>query len=683
MRRGFQGWRTLGLILGAALIHGVIYIFIMPPWQHYDEPSHFEHVWLIASQKSLPPSDTFDANLHRRLVGSMLEFDFYRGLPLPDVEGIEDGNRVAGLEYSQLTEPPLYYLLASVPVSVLQTQDLAVQLYGARGVSLVLFILTVFAVWGFTAELTPVSSPLRVLVPLSAALLPGFVDLMTAVNNDVGAVAMFSWFLWGCVRLLQRGWSWGNIFWLLASMAACVFTKSTVFLAIPLVILVLFLFLVRKQRQEILWGGVAIFSLLTGLLAFHWQDAANWHRATSQPLPTRVKNSQAPLGDYALQLEVSAETTPDWLRPLNQPLSGEEFTRLGGKTVTLGVWMWVSPEYTPLTPIALRTPTLNIGAESFYETVQVGTNPVFYSFKVSLPEKINKAWLALFPIKRDDSLLVFYDGLVLAEGAFPLDEEPVFDSTGDAGTWGGLPFQNLVRNPSGEHTWPALRPILDTPLAKHLPDNMRPSMLLSGILDWPHTRWYFRVTLQNMLETFLGKFGWGHIPLSQPAWYTLFGVLFGVGFLGVLWACFSRVTFSAEKMLFLGTVLGLIWGAAVLRGEIFMFTATSFIPGARYAYPAIAPTLLFWLLGIEWIGSRISRGWRSREFVKELSPFMVQVDRWLNVYIISRSKWLAVDCQIHRWIWRSSLSDCDLLIITGALFLLVDYVSVVTILKFY
>ena len=654
-RRGLQGWRTLGLILGAALFHGVIYVFLMPPWQHYDEPSHFEHVWLIASQKNLPAPNTFDVNLHRRLVESMLEFDFYRGLPLPDVSGIENEIRVAGLEYSQLTEPPLYYLLASVPVGLLRGQDLALQLYGARGVSLVLFILTVFAVWGFTAELTPVDSPLRGLVPLSAALLPGFVDLMTAVNNDVGAVAAFTWFLWGGVRLLRRGWSWRNIFWLLSSMAACLFTKSTVFLAIPLVILVVFLCLVKKQRKEMLWGGVAVFSLLAGLFTLHWQDAANWHRATSQPLPTRVKNSHAPLGDYALQLEASAETTPDWLRPLNQPLSGEEFTRLGGKTITLGAWMWVSPEYGLLTPIPLRTPALNIGSESFYETAQVGTKPVFYSFTVSLPEKINKTWLTLSPIKSDNHLLVFYDGLILVEGAYPLDEEPVFDSTGAAGTWGGVPFQNLVRNPSGERAWPALRPFLDTPLAKLLPDNMRPSMLLSGLLDWPHTRWYFRVTLQNMLETFLGKFGWGHIPLAQPAWYTLFGVLFWGGFLGVLWACLSRTMFSAEKMLFLGMALGLVWGAAVLRGEIFIFTATSFIPGARYAYPAIAPTLLFWLFGLEWAGSRISGWWQSRlGFVKELSPFMLQVDRWLNVYII-----------------------------IGGLFMLVDCVSIVSILEFY
>ena len=36
------------------------------------------------------------------------------------------------------------------------------------------------------------------------ALLPPLVDLMAAVNNDAGAIAAYSLFLWGAVRLIQR-----------------------------------------------------------------------------------------------------------------------------------------------------------------------------------------------------------------------------------------------------------------------------------------------------------------------------------------------------------------------------------------------------------------------------------------------------------------------------------------------
>ena len=44
----------LGLILLLALFHGLIYVFLIPPWQHYDEPNHFEVVWLTRHLDHLP-----------------------------------------------------------------------------------------------------------------------------------------------------------------------------------------------------------------------------------------------------------------------------------------------------------------------------------------------------------------------------------------------------------------------------------------------------------------------------------------------------------------------------------------------------------------------------------------------------------------------------------------------------
>jgi hypothetical protein len=48
-----------------------------------------------------------------------------------------------------------------------------------------------------------------------SAILPGFVDIMTAVNDDVGAVAFFSIFLWMGVRLIIKGFDWLGLFLLL------------------------------------------------------------------------------------------------------------------------------------------------------------------------------------------------------------------------------------------------------------------------------------------------------------------------------------------------------------------------------------------------------------------------------------------------------------------------------------
>ena len=61
----------------------------------------------------------------------MIEHEFYDGLNyLPDLEA-PDGKVDIG-EYSQLDEPPVYYILAAIPVALLMTLPVTIQLYGAR-----------------------------------------------------------------------------------------------------------------------------------------------------------------------------------------------------------------------------------------------------------------------------------------------------------------------------------------------------------------------------------------------------------------------------------------------------------------------------------------------------------------------------------------------------------------------
>ena len=101
-----------------------------------------------------------------------------------------------------------------------------------------------------------------------------------------------------------------------------------------------------------------------------------------------------------------------------------------------------------------------------------------------------------------------------------------------------------------------------------------------------------------MLKTFWGKFAWGHVQLEGLAvyeilkWVSLMGV---VGCLGVFWHKISQYQGSALALLGL-SLLG-VWGMAVVRGTIYLFN-WPFIPGARYAYPVIGPTM--GLLGYGW-----------------------------------------------------------------------------------
>ena len=69
--------RTLLIgVLTLALIHGTLYLSIVPPWDHYDEPTHFEYGWLIADRLRLPKAGETDQALQREIAASMLEQGF-------------------------------------------------------------------------------------------------------------------------------------------------------------------------------------------------------------------------------------------------------------------------------------------------------------------------------------------------------------------------------------------------------------------------------------------------------------------------------------------------------------------------------------------------------------------------------------------------------------------------------
>ena len=50
-------------ILLLALVNGLFYVFIVPPWQHYDETNHFEYIWLLADRGGFPNPGDYDTGM--------------------------------------------------------------------------------------------------------------------------------------------------------------------------------------------------------------------------------------------------------------------------------------------------------------------------------------------------------------------------------------------------------------------------------------------------------------------------------------------------------------------------------------------------------------------------------------------------------------------------------------------
>ncbi|MBE0408171.1 MAG: hypothetical protein IBX69_00385 [Anaerolineales bacterium] len=597
------------MVLLLALMIGLVFIFIVPPWQHYDEPGHFEFAWLIANQEGIPSPGTYDQGMRRELAASMIEHGFFDSMNFQPNLLAQDEPIWIG--FSQISDQPLYYYFAGIPLRFIPYTDIVFQLYLMRIVSLGLYLTTILAAYGIIRELIPYRHPVHWMLPLSIALLPGFADLMTAVNSDVGATAFFSLFLWMSLCLIQRGFSWPK-FLIMAIMAVITFyTKNTVSLVSILWLPVLLFALLRDSRRRYAWMVVALMGLVALVVVFHWGDAANWYRQTYSNKPTRIVQNQSPFGNYAFDLTLDPNKSPPRLL---QVLPRGTVNALQGKTISLGAWIWASE------PTTVRTPIISDIQHNYFQDVVVDTKPAFYAFSTTLSDTLTRVYVLVTPSSRsqDKQVSVFYDGIVLAEGAYPLDQEPeMSNSRAKSGIWGSEPFENLLKNPSAESAWPWINPTYDRLISENYPG--RPALVLATLLDWSMADWYLQSTLKFLFQTFWGMFGWGHVPLVGFRPYTILGMITLSGLIGAGLVLIRRQSHFPWEILFIFVLsLVIIWGAALMRGVGSILGGNIFIPSARYAYPVIIPTMGILVVG--WL-----------EVVKKMHHFIKP--RMLIIYI--------------------------------------------------
>src|SRR5690606_32996478 len=70
----------LAVVLIVALFQGLLYLFLLPPWQHYDEPTHFEYACLLAARSRRPEINEVNTTVRREVAASILVLYFYYNL---------------------------------------------------------------------------------------------------------------------------------------------------------------------------------------------------------------------------------------------------------------------------------------------------------------------------------------------------------------------------------------------------------------------------------------------------------------------------------------------------------------------------------------------------------------------------------------------------------------------------
>lgn len=598
----------LGAVLGAAAVQGLVFLVLVPPWQHYDEPAHFEFAWLLAFHPSWPAPGTVN----------------------PAIAWI-------GGEGRALSHLPTYHLLVSLPLRLAGGWSVIDHLYLARAVSLAMFVATIAMLGGIARTLFGAGHTMGWLLPLVAALIPPFTDIMTAVNNDVGAIMAFSLFLWSAVHILVQGWSARRAAWVISAALIAAAMKNVTLIAAPLALLVLLIAFGLRQRWR--WrrpvAALAVSVIVMLVLILAWGDPAAWYRygGVSTDGAARTTVANAPHGRHALRLVASF--SPYEVSGISMPLAPADLPVIAGEPITIGAWVWASHPATIAGPGVLYNDGTR-DPEMMTPAIDVGPTPRFIAWTFTVPPAVSSLQIFLpahLPASDGAPLEIFVDGVVAAKGEFPDDAPPRFDPPATGGVWGGQPFTNLVRNGSAEQAWPYVRPEVDSVLRPIVRRSL--SRIVASMLDIERTGpiVLFDVAPDLIFRSF-ATFGWGEVMPSGYGWRWTFPLALLVALAGCA-RSFAENDWSPRRVataVFLA-IGALIWANAALR--ILPALIAQPPPFPRYGFPAIGPLALVLAAGwlAWWPAHRRSTGAAALVIALLMLNALAYATMWWHWYV--------------------------------------------------
>ena len=612
----------LWLITLLVVLQALIFLVIVPPWQHYDEPAHFRFAW---SRVHLPPQTgeelftPLDPAMIRETLGSMVQYGFYASLPTPNylrTYGIDT------LGLSQSVEFPLYYDILYWPLSGLRFTDITTQLLGSRAVTAFFFLIVVWAAYGCMHCLTPRRHVLRWLVPACIALMGPLADILTAVNNDGAAIAGFTVFLWGSLHALTRRLTWWHAIWILGAMAFTVAAKQALVFTAPLAPLVLVLGFWQRQgwHWRWLWLGVIGMAAAGASLTLRMDSAAFW---TTRWLPEsqgRIAHAKAVHGKHAMPVRVNYET-------LYQRLPSHWVRAHPEHLLNFGAWVWSDePVEVPVLGFAFVVKDAHFMythvLENEDEPLTVTPDPQFVAQQFWVPKEAEILYIFLWPytlVHQDTANHVYYDGIVLVEGTVDTTQVPAYvDGNPRYVRWGEREALNLARNPSGEVAWPNLLPEIDRAMESWAEWN--PTSILHRLLD---VQWSGRVLWvyqpKFMILNMFNRLAWGGVNLPGTVWGPLTLGWASLALAGCGWRFRDLIlghtpagtlTHPVVVYGFLATCQLLIWIGADLWIVKFMWMDNLHLSDIRYTFPAIVITVGGLAGGLQYLGSRMAVGRR-------------------------------------------------------------------------
>lgn len=269
--------RFLAALVLLYVAKALIFVFIFPPFSGHDETAHYAYIRTVVEEQRVPTL-LQDPALAEESPGNtyvdVLPIELYQycrytlqwfcdttdpqyaetGVPVASYGRDVDGQIVyeaQGVQYAA-NHPPLYYLIMA-PIYWLSDQagaSVETQLYLLRLAAIPFGLAVVLLAYRTTRLIFPRDAFLLISVPAFVALQTQVSYEATMVNNDIVAIAAFSWILYLVVQAIKREFPLRTSLLVGFALGLGIVTKSTSFTAAAIIGVAMLTILSFRSRVE-------------------------------------------------------------------------------------------------------------------------------------------------------------------------------------------------------------------------------------------------------------------------------------------------------------------------------------------------------------------------------------------------------------------------------------------------
>ncbi|MFD3167130.1 hypothetical protein [Herpetosiphon sp. NSE202] len=573
--------------------HVLIYAMLAPPWQHYDEPTHFEYIALIRKLDQIPSLEVHDHGVRRAIAASMLEEGFFAS-PHSELEPFELDDPELTLGFNERTHPALYYWLAATLTTPFQSKPVVDQLRAARLLSVLLATLFFYSVVRLIAKLQ-LASDVQSTILATLAFNPALADTMSSVNSDVLANLVAVWLFAASLRFAQRP-SWR---WLVVGLSLMLLAWNVKRMLVPFALIVPLGWLMSLPpiyRWRIgaalglglVFGCYGASQVLPRKLAAWTSVAANYEPGFEPQSTTIVRR-----GTAAFQLDRPVDGPGPMLEQEIAPFLRKD---LAGQVLTLSGWMRTDRE-----GILGLTPALQYNQTVVHDSIYLGTTWKYVSITTRIPT--DTTYLAVRLSGPLSHATIFYDSLTLIAGYAPGDDATPDGELEKALLDQGVP-QNFLRNSDAELQIPLVPSAMSGLTSRHI-DAQSIDRMLEKAVNPEWIRAVYPRQALALFQGFWGVFGWGEISVSA-GWFTAIGLLVGLGLVGAMRQSYRFARQTPGDLAHIQPIawwmiclaVGLGWAMAFLRVHLQPIQGAFIWSFGRYTFVAVVPSLIILVVGL-------------------------------------------------------------------------------------